>query len=53
MQSVGESNRGRMKDNVLAPLLDAGLIELTIPDIPNSPKQKYTLTEKGKGLFKT
>ena len=53
MQSVGESNRGRMKDNVLAPLLDAGLIELTIPDIPNSPKQKYALTEKGKGLFKT
>lgn len=52
MESVGESNRGRMKDNVLAPLLDAGLIELTIPDSPNSPKQKYALTEKGKGLFK-
>ena len=53
MESVGESSRGRMKKNVLVPLLDAGLIELTIPDIPNSPKQKYTLTEKGKGLFKT
>lgn len=41
MESVGESNRGRMKDNILVPLLDAGLIKLTIPDIPNSPKQKY------------
>ena len=52
MGSAGESNRGRMKENLLVPLLDAGLIELTIPDSPNSPKQKYKLTEKGKGLFK-
>ena len=52
MESVGESNRGRMKENILVPLSDAGLIELTIPDTPNSPKQQYALTEKGKGLFK-
>ena len=53
MESVGESNRGRMKDNILDPLLDAGLIKLTIPDIPNSPKQKYALTEKGQELFQS
>jgi len=53
MESVGESNRGRMKDNILVPLLDAGLIKLTIPDIPNSPKQKYALTEKGQELFQS
>ena len=53
MESVGESNRGRMKDNILVPLLDAGLIKLTIPDIPNSPKQKYALTVKGKELFQS
>ena len=53
MESVGESNRGRMKDNILTPLLDAGLIKLTIPDIPNSPKQKYALTEKGQELFQS
>lgn len=53
MESVGESNRGRMKDNILLPLLDAGLIKLTIPDIPNSPKQKYALTEKGQELFQS
>ena len=52
MESVGESNRGRMKENVLVPLSDAGMIELTIPATPNSPKQQYALTEKGKKLFK-
>ena len=53
MEQTGEKNKNRFRQNELRPLLDAGLIELTIPDNPNSPKQKYTLTEKGKGLFKT
>ena len=51
MESVGESNRGRIKKNILEPLLSPGLIELTIPDIPNSPKQKYALTQKGKEIL--
>ena len=51
MESVGESNRGRIKNNILEPLLSSGLIELTIPDIPNSPKQKYALTQKGKEIL--
>ena len=53
MEQTGEKNKNRFRQNELRPLLDAGLIELTIPDNPNSPKQKYALTEKGKGLFKT
>ena len=51
MESVGESNRGRIKNNILEPLLSSDLIELTIPDIPNSPKQKYVLTQKGKEIL--
>ena len=32
----------------LTPALDAGLVEMTIPDKPRSSKQKYRLTEKGR-----
>ena len=32
----------------LRPALDAGLIEMTIPDKPRSSKQRYRLSEKGK-----
>ncbi len=36
--------------NYLQPALKFGLIELTIPDKPNSKNQKYRLTDKGKEL---
>ena len=29
------------------PALDLGIIEMTYPDSPNHPQQKYRLTEKG------
>jgi len=36
------------RENVLNSLIKAGLLQMTIPNKPNSPKQKYIITEKGK-----
>ena len=32
------------------PALDEGFIEMTLPEKPNDPNQKYTLTQTGKLL---
>ena len=51
MALVGRSNRTKFRDQVVKPLLDAGLIKMTIPDKPTSSKQKYQLTGKGKQIL--
>jgi len=51
MSLVGRTNRTKFRDQVLRPLLDAGFIEMTIPDKPTSSKQKYRLTEAGKQVL--
>jgi len=45
---TGRSDRTKFRNQVLNPLLDAGLLEMTIPDKPRSSKQKYRLTSKGR-----
>lgn len=46
MQLLGLKHRPTFRNNYLLPALKAGLIEMTIPETPNSSKQKYRRTGK-------
>jgi Fic family protein len=47
MAEVGLAHKATFRANYLKPALAAGLIEMTDPDSPNSPAQRYRLTERG------
>ena len=49
---LGLKHRKTFRTNYLQPLLDAGWLEMTIPDKPRSSRQKYRLTDKGRELQK-
>ncbi len=53
MAVVGRVNRTKFRNQVLNPLLAGGLIEMTIPNKPKSPLQKYRLTPAGRALLDT
>ena len=58
----GEHSRAEMQERLqlkhrdsftaayLQPALDAGLLTMTLPDKPNSSKQRYRLTERGEAI---
>lgn len=46
VQLVGRSNRSKFRANVLAPLIEFGLVEMTIPNKPTSSKQRYRVVKK-------
>jgi len=48
MGPSGRTDRTKFRDQVGAPLLDAGLLEMTIPDKSRSSKQQYRITEAGR-----
>lgn len=50
-ERLGLSDRKSFRELYLAPALDAGLIEFTIPSKPNSRLQAYRLTEMGKAVL--
>ena len=53
MSLVGDSNRSRVRKNVVAPLIKEGLIAPTVSDKQTSPEQTYQLTELSQSLLKT
>lgn len=51
MAELGFSSRDKFIANYLNPATAAGLVEMTQPDSPKSPTQKYRLTDAGKALL--
>ena len=48
MAAVGMRDRASFSRNYMRPAVDGNLIEMTEPDSPTSPTQKYRLTARGK-----
>jgi hypothetical protein len=51
MEIAGRADRTKFRNQVLAPLLENDLVQMTIPDKPRSSKQRYQLTDKGRGIL--
>jgi predicted transcriptional regulator len=51
MAVVGRANRTKFRNQILKPLMEEGLVEMTIPEKPNSRLQKYRLTAKGRATL--
>ena len=47
----GQKDHTYFKKNVINPLIAEGLVTMTHPETPNSPAQKYYLTEDGKRIM--
>jgi predicted HTH transcriptional regulator len=43
----GRTDRTKFRHQVIQPMMDQGLLEMTLPDKPTSSQQKYRLTEQG------
>ena len=52
MKAMALKDRGTFQQSYLEPALKSAFIEMTQPDSPNSPTQKYRLTDKGKNYLK-
>jgi len=46
MEILNRTNKSKFKDAIIKPLIKNGFFELTNPDKPKSPSQKYRLTNK-------
>lgn len=52
-QRMELSDRKSFRQTWLAPALASGMIEMTLPDKPNSRRQQYRLTAKGQFWLQT
>ena len=46
MEILNRTNKSKFKNVIINPLVENGFLELTNPDTPKSPTQKYRLTRK-------
>lgn len=51
LDGIEDISLKQRKRKYLQPLLDLGLIEMTMPNVPTSRKQKYVLTTSGKSVL--
>ncbi len=50
MEAIGLKDRKSFRERYLKEAMEKGVLEFVYPDQPNSPKQRYRLTELGKKL---
>lgn len=50
-EAMGWKDSTKFKKKFLNPLIECGLVELSNPDKPTSPSQRYRLTERGRALL--
>ncbi|MCW8349026.1 hypothetical protein MD535_23835 [Vibrio sp. ZSDZ65] len=48
METIGIKHRPTFKKNYLSPAIELGLVEMSNPEKPRSPKQLYRLTALGR-----
>jgi len=48
LQLIGRTNRTKFRDQVIAPMIEQGLLEMTLPEKPTSRLQKYRITDAGR-----
>jgi ATP-dependent DNA helicase RecG len=51
-KQLGIKNKKHFLESYLKPAIESGLLEMTIPDKPNSPLQQYRLTLLGRQWLK-
>jgi ATP-dependent DNA helicase RecG len=53
MAVLGRTNRTKFRDQVIKPLIEDEMLEMTVPEKPRSSKQKYRITCKGRGFLES